>query len=659
MADPTSPAPTGPQCPNCKGPAHGEGELCPAQFGPGKTLGFGEEEVQVKPAQGDPLIGTRVGSFQIVRMLGRGGMGTVYLGEHPVIGSKVAVKFLHASMAHEPEVVARFYDEARAVNLIGHENIVGVYDLSLLPPDRYYYVMEYLDGETLAALERRGRVPTLAGLAVLLQLCDALSAAHEQGVVHRDLKPENVFLVSRRGQPHFVKLVDFGIAKLRGAGQGRTQAGVLVGTPEYMAPEQCDDGPIDARTDVYALGVMAFELFTGQLPFTTHSTTQLLLAHLGKPPPRPSSIAPVDPQLEAAILRALEKDPRTRFQDMAEFADALRPVQKSLLSAPAPQPSPPKAAPPKEPAPAPPPSPAQKPATAPPPAPASGVLSEVEATFKGEVGAARRLPVLELTRGGLFLQAESGLPPLLSRGKVTLSHRSLRGNLTFAVEVVRHVSPAEAQAVRMSPGFAVQAMELAPEVRAALAQLADQARASPAPARLPSAEEVDARLDALEARARADCYALLAVAPDVDFSAIRRAAGALREELESIRTHPLSPAHPSRAVSLLSRLEAAVASVGSPAPRLSHDAQAGNWRGVRRCLKAGVPDPLVRARRESLLEGDPARRAEAERQLARARVAHKLGNAEAAAAAFEAALRADPLDVAAHEAFQAFEEGRR
>ena len=343
MADPTRSTPPGAKCPACGSEPHTDGGACPAATGPGRTLQFGADEpatlappgaagdaaspgrLELAPDQ-DPLVGARVGSFQIVRMVGRGGMGTVYLAEHPVIGSKVAVKFLHQSMAHEPEVVARFYDEARAVNLIGHENIVGVYDLSLLPPDRFYYVMEYLEGETLAALERKGRVPVRTGLEILVQLCDALAAAHERGVVHRDLKPENVFLVARRGHAHFVKLVDFGIAKLRGGGAGRTQAGVLVGTPEYMSPEQCDDGAIDARTDVYALGVMAFELFTGRLPFTSRSTTQLLLAHLGKAPPRPSEIAPTDPDLEAAILKALEKAPARRFQDMAEFGDALRAV---------------------------------------------------------------------------------------------------------------------------------------------------------------------------------------------------------------------------------------------------------------------------------------------------------------------------------------------
>ncbi|HYD42953.1 MAG TPA: serine/threonine-protein kinase [Anaeromyxobacter sp.] len=610
-----------------------------------------------------------MGSFQIVKMVGRGGMGTVYLAEHPVIGSKVAVKFLHQSMAHEPEVVARFYDEARAVNLIGHENIVGVYDLSLLPPDRFYYVMEYLEGETLAALERKGRVPVATGLEILVQLCDALAAAHEQGVVHRDLKPENVFLVARRGHAHFVKLVDFGIAKLRGGGASRTQAGVLVGTPEYMAPEQCDDGTIDARTDVYALGVMAFELFTGLLPFTSRSTTQLLLAHMGKPPPRPSSIAPMDADLEAAILKALEKEPARRFQDMAELGEALRLVHQRLTAGGAAAAAPAAPAPSRTAPPAPPPAARTAAAPAPPtpaapaprrgsPTPPLGPAAEIEATVALPGAAPQRLPLVELTRAGLFLRSEGALPPLLARVKVTLAHASLRAPLALSAEVVRHVAAADAAAMRLAPGFALQAVDLTPEVRAALAELADLVRAPATPTRTRTAAEVDARLDTLEARAGADPYALLGVAPDVEFSAIRRAGGALRDELELLRAQPLAPAHPGRAVSLLARLDAALATVGMAAPRLTHDARTGNWRGVRRALKAGVPEALVAARRAALLEAEPARRAEAERQLARARVAQKLGNAAAAAAAFEAALRADPLDVAAHDAFEAFEAGR-
>ncbi|HEY6101339.1 MAG TPA: serine/threonine-protein kinase, partial [Anaeromyxobacter sp.] len=389
---------------------------------PGLTLAFGGGAPAPAPAPSgepregkDPLIGSRVGSFDVVRLLGRGGMGTVYLAEHPVIGSRVAVKFLHESMASDPGVVARFYDEARAVNLIGHENIVGIYDLSMLPPNRYFFVMEYLEGDTLQALLRAGPVDPVVARDVLLQVCDALQCAHEHGVVHRDLKPENVFLVHRRGKSHFVKLVDFGIAKLRVRGAtARTQAGFIVGTPEYMAPEQCEDGVIDARTDVYALGVMAFELATGRLPFTGKTVPQLLLAHLKEKPPAPSSLGAVPKELEEAILRAMEKDPSRRFQDMTSLAAALRAAPAAAPRAVigrAPAAALPAAAP------------LPTPSIAPPPAPA--LTADVLLPGSGP----ERLPVVELTRGGIFLRAEKSLPALRARVKLALGHPSLRAKL--------------------------------------------------------------------------------------------------------------------------------------------------------------------------------------------------------------------------------------
>ncbi|HET8733474.1 MAG TPA: serine/threonine-protein kinase, partial [Anaeromyxobacteraceae bacterium] len=531
----------------------------------------------------DPLIGTHVGSFRIVRMLGRGGMGTVYLGEHPAIGSRVAIKFLHESMAADASLVRRFFDEARAVNVIGHENIVGVYDLSRLPSGRYCYVMEYLEGETLAARLRRGRLPPAAVLDVLLQLCDALQCAHERGVIHRDLKPENVFLVSRRGRPEFVKLVDFGIAKLRGAWAGdgpSTRAGVLVGTPEYMAPEQCDDRPVDARADVYALGVIAFELAAGRLPFTARAVPRLLLAHLQEAPPPPSSLAPVDPELERAILRALEKDPGRRFQDMAAMAEALRPVA-ARLGAEAPDPLAPPATP----------TPRRRRATPEPREPELTVIVRA-----GPVP--RRLAVVELTRSGLFLRAEANLPPLFARVRIELAHRTLRAPVSVQGEVVRHVSPAEAAGFRMAPGYAVQLVDLAPEARAAVSTLADALRREPAPITPPpSAASAGMRLAALEARAAAGPYALLGLPPDSDFSEVRRAGRVLREELEQLAAHPLGPDQPGRAGALLDRVQLAVAALGAPAARLALDGRGGNWRGVRRCLAAGVSEALVQARR--------------------------------------------------------------
>ncbi|WP_242338018.1 serine/threonine-protein kinase [Anaeromyxobacter sp. SG66] len=625
-------------CARCGG-AHPADASCSSPL-PTLAFGGGPGPARAPAAQVaavDPLLGTQVGSFRISRLLGRGGMGTVYLAEHPVIGSRVAVKFLHEAMAADAQVVSRFYDEARAVNLIGHENIVGIYDLSVLPPGRFYYVMELLDGETLAERVRGGPLDPATALDVLLQLCDALQCAHERGVVHRDLKPENVFLVNRRGRRNFVKLVDFGIAKLRGARvAGRTEAGLIVGTPEYMAPEQCEDGPIDARTDVYALGVIAFELATGRLPFAGRSLAALLLAHLEAVPPRPSELAPVAPALERAILRALEKAPDARFADMAAFAAALREARAEL------------------------------PARTPSPAPAAGAApvprgadAAREAAVEAEVCAGGappvRLPVRELTRSGAFLRGNAALPPLLSRLRLTLAHPSLRAPLGLSAEVVRHVSAAEAAAWRMDPGFAVQFVDLAPADRAALATLADtQRRATPPPAAGPTGEPL---LRALEARAPASHYAFLAVPLDAEFADVRRAARGLRESLEALRLRPLAADHPARATALLVRLEAAQAALATPAARLAHDAERGNALGVSRCLAAGVPRALLESRRAELLRAAPARGAEASRQRARAEVARKLGNAAAALAAYEAALAADPLDVETLEACLALRRG--
>jgi eukaryotic-like serine/threonine-protein kinase len=634
---------------------------------PSSTLLFSGEGLSPPPAPApavapavDPLVGSQVGSFKVVKLLGRGGMGTVYLAEHPVIGSRVAIKFLHESLAENPQVVARFYDEARAVNLIGHENIVAIYDLNLLPPNRYYFVMEYLDGETLAARAQQAHFEVRAALDVLQQLCDALQCAHERGVVHRDLKPDNVFLVSRAGKRDFVKLVDFGIAKLRNAasGPGKSSAGLIVGTPEYMAPEQCDDGTIDARTDVYALGVIAYELFTGRLPFQGRTVTQLLLAHLQQRPPPPSQVAPgIDPELERLILKALEKDPAARHAGMTELGAALRAVQDGLEARVAAQaPVPPVAAAPASPAPrappaavlAPPAAPAgQSPAVAPPP---PGVEVEL---LGGPTP--RRLAAADVSRGGLFVRAESDLPPLFSRVTLSLAHPALRARLSLIGEVVRHVSPAEAAQWKMAPGFAVQLTELTPERRAALADLVEATHSGSGPAAAaPAPAAPGDRLKALEGRPVATHYGLLGLPPDAEFAEVRRAARELRAELEAIRARPQGPDQHARATALLARLDSAQHTLSVPAERLRYDAQRGNYLGVARCVAAGIPQAVVEARRREYLAREPGKEQEAQAHLARAQVARKLKNAAAAVAAYQAALAADPLDLATLDAYVAF-----
>jgi serine/threonine-protein kinase len=504
--------------------------------------------------------------------------------------------------------------------------------------------MEHLEGETLQALLHAGKVPREAARDVLLQVCDALQCAHEHGVVHRDVKPENVFLAPRRGKPHFVKLVDFGIAKLRDAVRsGSTSSGFIIGTPEYMAPEQCENGAIDARTDVYAVGVMAFELVTGRLPFESRNVTQLLLAHLREAPPRPGALAAIHPDLERAILRALAKDPAARFQSMQELAAALEaapfgegPATTAIAaSTPASAPTPtstPTATPRLD--------------QTPPP-----VLAALSVELRAPGRAPSRPAAVELTRGGLFLRSDSDPPPLMARVKVALSHPSLKAALVLDADVIRHVGAEDAAAWRMTPGFALQFASPPPEARAAIAALADEARHE---APVPASADPGARLRALEERRQGGPYVLLGLPPDAEFADVRRAIRTLREELEGIAARPVAPDHHARAAALLALVGAAQDALGAPAARLAHDARRGNRAGVERCLQAGVPQALAEARRAELLRAEPGRAIEAQRQLARAEVARKLGNAAAAAAAYEAALAADPLDPSAREAYAAF-----
>jgi serine/threonine-protein kinase len=277
------------------------------------------------------LIGRNIGNYKIVAQLGEGGMGTVYLGEHPLIGKKVAVKVLLDELSQRADVVQRFFNEAKAVNDIAHPNIVDIVDFGQQNIDgreRVYFIMEFLDGDSLQGRLRKTGLTIPESLHVISQCCSALSASHKKGIVHRDLKPDNIFLCPRGADRNFVKILDFGIAKLTGDGPGsssKTKTGLVIGTPWYMSPEQCEGkGLIDPRSDVYSLGVVLYELLTGQVPFGGEAFGEVLLAQMVKPPPPPSQINPnVRGDLETIVLRALAKDRAQRFQTMEEFQDVV------------------------------------------------------------------------------------------------------------------------------------------------------------------------------------------------------------------------------------------------------------------------------------------------------------------------------------------------
>jgi len=268
--------------------------------------------------------------YRILRRIGRGGMGEVFLAEHTAIGKQVAIKILSEDFARKSRIVQRFLQEARASSAIRHENVVDITDYGHTPSGLPFLAMEYLVGEDLkATLRREGPLPWPRARRIILQVLAGLAAAHGKGVIHRDIKPDNCFRVQRGENLDFIKVLDFGIAKVinEEVDQHLTQTGVVMGTAEYMSPEQARSDPIDARTDLYAVGVILFEMLTGRVPFRANGFMGTLSKHIMEAPPSPRAVAPranISRALERAVLKALAKDPGDRFQSAGAFAAALR-----------------------------------------------------------------------------------------------------------------------------------------------------------------------------------------------------------------------------------------------------------------------------------------------------------------------------------------------
>lgn len=532
-----------------------------------------------------------MGSFKLMRRLGKGAMGTVYLGEHAVIGSKVAVKVLHGELAQDPAALGRFHAEAKAVNLIAQENIVRIFDMGVAPPDRHYFVMEYLEGQPLTQLTG---APVSADVAVpiLLQVLRALDAAHARGVVHRDLKPDNIILIQNAGDPRFVKVLDFGVAKLLGSSSQANQTGygLCIGTPMYMAPEQWVNEGVDGRSDLYAIGGVAYLLFTGKTPFPRGSLVEMLMAHREKIPDDPRTLNPsLSPELSKVVLTALEKRPDSRFQSAAQFAEALqrawKPDAQPEPLAPAPQafvrgPS--------------------FPTPSPTPAPlrmreerreTSHAQVALNATLTGIDGQPMGRAILtDLSRGGAFIASENAPPALFSRLKL---ETGLAGqHYTVACEVVRHVSASEASAWKMSQGYAVQFIQPPPELKNAIAELLAAAHGQGQVAPKPS--EVLAHYRKVP---NGDVYGLLELPPQALCAEAAPAAARLRRSLQLVAQNTPSDKERAEAVLALARLESAADVIGNPTRRLEYDAAKGNFRGVARCLEAGAsPVDLDRVR---------------------------------------------------------------
>ena len=274
----------------------------------------------------DPLIGTTLaGNYEILSILGQGGMGVVYKARHALMDRVVAIKMLQAQLITDSMSVKRFQQESKAASRINHPNVITVYDFGISPTGQPYIVMDCLTGVPLAdIIKTDGQVSVERTIKVMVQACDALDHAHRQGVIHRDLKPSNIVLINFDNEKDFVKVVDFGVAKLMNGTESQrlTQVGEVCGSPVYMSPEQCKGMELDARSDIYSMGIVLFESLTGHLPILGKTMVDTMSRHISAPPAKFNEVRPdlyIPERLETVVLRALAKDPADRQQSMAEL----------------------------------------------------------------------------------------------------------------------------------------------------------------------------------------------------------------------------------------------------------------------------------------------------------------------------------------------------
>jgi len=307
------------------------------EYSPAPDRGVNLEDSTTVPpiAKVDPYIGRTIdGRYQVESLLGEGGMGVVYVGKHKVIGKRVAIKVLRGEMARDTEITERFLQEARAASSIGNPHIIDISDFGTLPDGSTYFVMEYLAGKSLTAVMNEVKplgVPRL--LHIAKQMAAGLGAAHDAGIVHRDLKPDNVMLVTRgagEAGKDFVKILDFGIAKVGGESR-LTRAGSVFGTPHYMSPEQAAGTPVDQRTDVYALGIILYEMASGKVPFDADNFMGILTQHMYKAPVPILALVPapeIPPALDAIIQKCLTKKVDGRYPSMGALLTDLEKLER-------------------------------------------------------------------------------------------------------------------------------------------------------------------------------------------------------------------------------------------------------------------------------------------------------------------------------------------
>lgn len=319
------------QCVVCSSEIRDDARFCP-------SCGAEQPRAEVAGTDADPLMGKVVArKFKVEKLLGVGGMGKVYKARQLSLDKAVVVKVLHDHFREDPQLVQRFQREAKAASRLNHPNSIQIIDFGQDDGGVVFMAMEFLQGQDLySLLKKEGPLPADRLAKIMIQVCSALAEAHEQNVIHRDLKPENIMVEDRRGQRDYVKVLDFGIAKIQDPGEGQqalTQAGMVCGTPEYMSPEQARGLQLDPRSDIYALGVVMYQLAVGELPFVSDTPIGIVTKHILEKPVPPRQRAPhlnIPEELEAIILKAMEKEADKRQSSVSELGESLETLLRSL-----------------------------------------------------------------------------------------------------------------------------------------------------------------------------------------------------------------------------------------------------------------------------------------------------------------------------------------
>ncbi len=636
----------------------------------------------------DPLLGRALGGYSLVRELGRGKAGVVYLAEHLATGLNVAIKLAHRELSSDPGMGRRMSRETRFANQIALESVVNVFDFNDEDELGPYVVMEYLQGEPLLDIPTQ-RVAAAEALQLLVQVADALAEAHERNIVHAALKPSNVFRTVTDKKERLAKLLPFGVAtgpRIDGEEPGDRDVTKL-GSPDFRAPEQTLGAPPDPRMDVYSLGSIAYLLATGRAPFTAPTPEALERAHAEVMPTAPHRVdVRVSRTWSAVILRAMEKSPEGRFQTARELALAFRaaatspsqvgsatvvlggegdalepPISSSLTPAPIAEPSFATASSPVVAGLADgfvvttTPTPTRRPsssASVSGPAPMQGLVLRLMVTDEG--GAALGdFACSSVTRAGLIVCTAGPMPALLSR--VKLSFADL-GGLSCDAQVVHHITPEQSTQWKVSAGYGVQFGALSTQQRSML-ETAHQGLKSPeSPSGLavrpddPSAEEILKRFSAERA---VDGYGMLAISKGAPFDAIRDRVRDAKRALEGLTTRPLSLNQHKALDGARTRLDEVGKTLTDAMSRLEYDAGRGNFEGVARCISAGVSVVELETARLRFLKHNPTIAGKSHGNILAGQTLEARQQRPQALEAYADALRLDPLNLTAQQRYWA------